>query len=248
MKKIKAGFWLVVLQRTMLAITWCIIPGFSTFGQDLLRLKDGTEFRVNIIEDGKDSVKYREYGNDLSPLYILSKEYIDVIKFESRRKAFTVGRRSTKKEEPSTTGENIAFINLNQTDTAKYLSFKNGDVYLGGNKLMRIEVRTLMEDNPGSLKTYNNSCKVHDLGRYFAVPALISLLGAEFLWLAHSHHAITSLEIGGALLVPASLVLHNGNRKLKKAINEYNLSAGKPGTCRIGAGIQNKSICFRVEF
>jgi hypothetical protein len=58
---------------------------FSIYAQDIITRKNGQVLKVKIVEVGTTEIKYKIFGDDDSPIYVLEKDRISKLKYESGR-------------------------------------------------------------------------------------------------------------------------------------------------------------------
>lgn len=87
--------------------------------QDVITMKNGDEIQAKVIEVGTEEIKYKIYGTDDSPLYVISKSNVFMIKYKNGSKDMFTGKLS-----PQKTDTTIDYYVLGMKDADKYYGSK----------------------------------------------------------------------------------------------------------------------------
>lgn len=71
------------MKRILVPFFLICLSAITSFGQDLLTLKDGRTFKISVIEVGKKDVSYRKFDNPKGPIYRAEIRDIEKIDYES---------------------------------------------------------------------------------------------------------------------------------------------------------------------
>jgi hypothetical protein len=224
-------------------VCFCISESYSN-AQDILKLKSGKEIRANILEEGTDIIKYREFDNPSGPVYSVKKDQVESVKYKK-------GKRETQNAEPKE-------LNINEpavvSDTNSKLTMKRRYIVLNGQVQSPRNVKSIMFDNPEALANYEKGKKMCDMSNACAYGIIIVSLTTSIIANGKSDpdesRKISAIGLGidGGLLIGGIILAVSGKQKIRKSVELYNSSLDKPVTYRIDFGIQDNGIGFGVRF
>jgi hypothetical protein len=217
--------------------------GMPARAQDLLKLKNGKEMKVSIIEEGTDIIKYREFDNPNGPVYSIKKEQVESVKYKK-------GNREIQAEQ----GKTISNEPVTKTDTGRFLTVKKRYVLLNGEMQSPRNVKTLMEDYPEASAIYESGRKMCNASNTFVFSILAVSFTTQIIGNGKSSDAerkqvaIIGLAIDGGLGIAALILASKGKGKIKRSVDLYNSSLGKPVSYKLDFGIQDDGIGFSIRF
>ena len=239
--KLLHGFYIFIL----------IFFGFSdpVNSQDLIKLKSGKEMKVSVIEESNDLVKYRDYNDPSGPVYSVRKDQVESIKYKK-------GSKEIKETEVKNDTKNSVNSDQQQftSSISPKLTVKKRYVYAGDVKQSPRNVKTIMEDYPEAIKIYDSGRKMCNASNSCAFGVILTSLitsqianGKENDTDARRVTAV-GLGIDGAFIITAIVLSSGGKKKIRKAVDLYNSSAGRPVTYNLNLGLQENGICVSLKF
>ena len=85
--------WFIVSPGTRLVYLFFLLALLGSVNpanaQDLLILTSGEEIKANIVEEGSDFIKYRDYNDPAGPLYSIAKDKVATIKYRKGYRSVT---------------------------------------------------------------------------------------------------------------------------------------------------------------
>jgi len=223
--------------------------GYSLIAQDILILKSGKELKVNIVEDGTEVVKYREFDNPAGPLYSVTKDKVASIKY---KKGATDGQDI--KVDVSVKERYGVQETATQPGSLPLLSVKKRYVLLDGKTQSTRQVRTIMEDHPEALSLYESGKKLCNLSNSCAFGVMLtSFITSQIVNKKVDSEdkikaGIPGLAIDGALIIAAIIMSSTGKSKIKKSVSMYNSVISKPVSYKLNFGIQENGIGLALKF
>jgi len=226
---------------------------FCEFGnfvsaQDLLILKSGEEIKADIIEEGSDIIKYRDFIDPGGPLYSISKDKVATIKYRKGYKNVIneqAGEQIQTKPEEETPA---------QSSAPQTLESKKRIVMLNGQKLSVRKVKTLMEDYPDALKSYesgkticaiSNSCVV---GVIVIAPVVSAIANNQEDDADKKSVSAKGLAVAGTVFITGIVLASVGKNKIRKSVSLYNSAISRTVSYRLNFGIQQNGIGLALRF
>ncbi len=234
-----------ISNRAFLTIMICFFPFATTvFAQDVLMLKSGKELQVNIVEEGTDIIRYREYDNPSGPLYTVSRANVTSIRYEKGSKAQT-DIRAIETSKPEVAA---------QSNKSGLLTAKKKNVYLDGVVQAPKTVRLLMEDQPEALRLYESGRKLYRLSNGCTYGIIVTSI--VFSQMANKKETseekiragIPGLIIDGGFIVAAIIMASSGKSKVRSSALLYNSSVNKPVSYKLDFGLQENGIGLALKF
>jgi len=222
-------------------IFFLAVLSISINAQDLLKLKSGREIKVTVIEENSDVVKYREFENPAGPVYTITRDKIETIKY---KKGGIDARQSKNKEVEKVADQELP----SSVNGYQQLTVKKRFVYSDGIKQNSRSVKTIMEDHPEAIKLYESGKKMGDMSNF----CLIGVIATSFITsqIANKQDedadrkriTAVGLSIDGALIITALILNSSGKQKIRKSVSIYNSATGKPVTYNMSIGLQDNGI------
>ena len=238
----KAGSGKIIRIVTLMILFFAFTA--SAGAQDVLILKSGKELKVNIVEEGTDIIKYREFDNPSGPLYTVSRSNVASIRYEKGSKA-TLNSKTIATEKP------LVAAQINQTGL---LTAKRKNVYLDGVVQAPRSVRLLMEDQTEALRLYESGRKLYRASTSCAFGVMIT----SFVFSQRVNKKETSEEkiragipglvIDGGFIVAAIIMAASGKSKVRSSAILYNSAVNKPVSYKLDFGIQENGIGLALKF
>jgi hypothetical protein len=218
----------------------------SAIAQDLLILKNGKELKVNIVEEGPDIIKYREFDDPSGPLYSVAKENVASIKYKKGAKDIQDTKvRELEKPVADPSSEN---------STSGLLTAKKKNVYLDGVVQAPRSMRLIMEDQPEALRLYESGRKLYRLSNSCAFGVMIT----SFIFTQSVNKKETSEEkiragipglvIDGGFIIAAIIMSASGKSKIRNSVTLYNSAINKPVSYKLDLGLQENGIGLALKF
>lgn len=239
---------LILSRKTILVILVILLSGFgeSAFAQDLLMLKSGTEIKVNIVEEGPDIIKYREFENPTGPLYSVARDKVASVKYgkESKEIKQAIGRETDKP---------VAVI-PSQVSQSGLLTAKKRFVYLDGVVQAPRSVRLLMEDQPEALRSYDSGMKMFRRSNACPLAGMVLSFATAYSIKDMPEQSdkirvgVIVLSIEGVLVISGILFAKAGKTKLKNSASLYNSAINKPVSYKLDFGLQENGIGMALKF
>jgi len=239
--------------RTRLASVFFlfILFGFGNLvsAQDLLILKSGEEIKAIIIEEGTDIIRFRDFEDPAGPLYLIKKDKVDTIKYKKVSKN-EIKDQTGKQVRAEPAEEEIPV----QSYDLQTLESKKRIVMLNGQKLSVRKVKTLMEDYPDALESYesgrtmcivSNSCVVSVV---FICPVISGIANHKENDSDKKAVATKGLAITGSLFLTGIVLSSVGKNKIRKSVTLYNSAIRKPVSWRLNFGVQENGIGLALRF
>jgi hypothetical protein len=220
----------------------------SASAQDLLLLKTGKEIKVNIVEEGADIIKYREFENPTGPLYSIARDKVAEIKYRKGAKEVPVAKPSL----PVT--ENVPAVSEFKNSATPHLTVKRRFVYADEVMQSHRNVKLIMEDYPDALmlyetgkrqKTLSNSCAYGVILTSFITSSIANKKETR-----EESNRVTAMGLGidGAFIITAIVLSVTGKKNLQKSVSLYNSSSASPLAYKLNVGIQGNGIGLSVKF
>lgn len=220
--------------KRLILLAFLLVAGYSSFAQDIITKKDGTDIKAKISEVGTTEVKYKNFSNLDGPVYTISKSDILMITYENgERDIFnTESKSNTSIPEGIMTLDrwtgrlSINGMNIDKKSTHLYLSPEADAMYKSGDSLSSVG-DVLMAAGAGGA------------AGYFAASL-----------------ATGNTEGGGAIygicagLIVIGLPLHIvGVNKINNAIADYNSKHGfAHSTPEVSIGAQQYGMGIALKF
>jgi len=207
-------------QKHLLKATFALFIFFSTpsFAQDIIYLKSGKTIEAKVGVVGISEIIYKPHGELSEPDYIISKEDVASIRFES-------GRFELIKSDPPKDSE-IKEREKPVTPLAYNSGFWGVTIRERGQKLRASDVREILWDHPEALKWYNDGKKSSAMG------TVLTIVGAELaaggILLLNSDNTdnqdigVPVTAIGGAAVICGIVSSIVGASDIKRSIRMYN--------------------------
>lgn len=235
----------VIRVCTVFLLTLC---GLSSplFAQDILILKSGKELKVNIVEEGTDIIKYREFDNPSGPLYTVAKSNIASVKYKNGPKEIT----DNKVRESEKPAADISTPSI----TRGLLTAKKKNVYLDGVVQASRSVRLIMEDHPEALASYEKGKKLCNLSTSCAFGVMITSFA--FTQVVNKKETseekiragIPGLVIDGGFIIAAIIMSASGKSKIRNSVTLYNSAVNKPVSYKLDLGLQSNGVGLALKF
>ena len=191
------------------------------FSQDLITLRNGDEVKAIVTEIDKNTVKYKKFENPTGPIYSLEKSGVFMIKYENGTKeVFEISVVEASKDEKG----NVS------APAAAGLTYRKPGAILENNEYLSIdESRNILSRVPEALASYNKGLKLIKAGKLLNGIGLVTCLGIGLLV---KDPSMTVLAVGVAVastgLIGSISTTVSGRKKIKQAVNIYNLGGGRP--------------------
>ncbi|MGA1977860.1 MAG: hypothetical protein ABSG89_08410 [Bacteroidales bacterium] len=237
------------LVKTVIAAAAVLLLGIGfslkLSAQDVIKLKEGTELKVTIVEENTAVIKYREYDNPTGPLYSVRKDLVESVRYKRGNKGLQ------PRQENAVTNESLF-----QSDTARYLTVRKGltdIVLLNGRNQAPGRVRSLMEDTPEALALYDSGRKMYNGGYDCIVSTLLVDIVAELFGnhLSNTGRKVTAIALLGAdggLIAGGIILSIEGRQKVKRSVGLYNSSLTRPLSFRMDIGMQEDGFGLGIKF
>lgn len=228
-----------------------LTAGFSISinAQDLLKLKSGKEIRIKLIEENGDMVKYREFENQGGPVYTITRDKIESIKY---KKGTNVSQemKTSEPEKAKISDQELSSSGI----VNQQLTVKKRSVYSDGVKQNARNVKTIMEDHPEIIQLYESGKKLCTMSDFCAYGVIITSFTAQQIANKQEENAdikrITAigLSIDGAFIITAIILSSSGKQKIRKSVSLYNSATGKPVSYNMSIGMQDNGIGVGIMF
>jgi hypothetical protein len=247
----RSVFTVVMKVVKLFTIILFFLCGFSksSIAQDLLKLKSGTEIKVNVIEENSATIKYRDFDNPTGPVYTINRDKVESVKYKNGS-GNTRNAKAAELEKVKT-GNNETSM---QTNGFQQLKVKKRYVYLNDVKQSTRNVKTIMEDYPEAIRNYESGKKMCDISNACAIGVMITSFVASSIANKKEYNtdririASIGLAIDGGFIITAIILSSYGKRNIKKSVSLYNSAAGKPVSYNVNAGLQENGIGFGIQF
>ncbi len=93
--------------------------------QDIIIKKSGDEIKATVTEVGTENIKYKKFGSESSPIYVISKTELFMIKYQDGTKDMFNDEETAKKEEVQEIITPKVDETLNKQFTASYSDGQN---------------------------------------------------------------------------------------------------------------------------
>jgi hypothetical protein len=217
--------------------------------QDLLILKSGEEIKVNMVEEGTDMIKYRDFADPGGPLYSIGKDKVATIKYKKGRK--NESKEQTGESTQVSPGQEELPV---QSSGLQALESRKRIVLLNGQKLSVRKVKTLMEDYPDALKSYesgktictiSNSCP---FGIIVISPIVSGIANRQENEADKKAVSVKGLAVMGTLFISGIVLAGVGKSKIRKSVKLYNSAISKPVSYRLDFGVQQNGMGLALRF
>jgi hypothetical protein len=242
-----SGFYNSLRVKTMrIAVTillMAFVSGISMQAQDIIKLKSGKEMKVNIIDEGTDIIKYREFDNPDGPVYSVKRDQVESVKYKK-------GNRDTIASQ----GNSISNEQLIKTDTGRFLTVKKRYILLNGAIQSPRKVKTIMEDNPEASALYESGRKKCNASNTCALGVMVVSLTTSIISNGKSDQdgsrQILAIGLGldGGLIIAGIILASSGKHNIKRSVELFNSSLRKPVSYKLDFGIQDNGIGFGLRF
>lgn len=215
----------------------------NVFAQDLLVLKSGKEIKVTIVEENDKVVKYREYENPTGPLFTIAMDKVASIKYKKGRPQQQANVGNVTVTPPSV-----------NSGLPTQLTAKKRYVLLDGKPQSNKAIKTIMEDNPEALRFYESGKRLLRTSNGCLYGCIFSGLIANFAINgakdddSRMKASITGLAISGSLFIAAIVTVSSGKSKIRKSVDLYNSSLGKPVSYKLDFGLQENGVGLALRF
>jgi len=213
--------------------------------QDILRLKSGRELKVSVVEENDNLIKYREYENPTGPVYSVSKDKVESVKYRKGSKPV----QEAKSDKPEEKIEQPL-----QTDSKDMLVVKKRFVYLNDIKQNSRNVKTIMDENTEAISLYESGKLMCDLSNTCALAVIVTSFTASTIANKQKEDAdrvrisAIGLSIDGAFIITAIILSSRGKKNIRKAVDLYNSSLSKPVSYNFNFGLQENGIGLGITF
>lgn len=245
-----------VFSETVKAISVIIFFLFFLFAfcnfasaQDVIILKSGKEIKADITEEGADIVKYREFDNPAGPLYSIGKDKIATIKYKRGSKDATNRQAESQEKVKSVEAQTQM-----QSGALQPLETKKRYILLNGKMLSTRKVKTLMEDYPDALDSYEKGKKLCNASNGCAVGVIVTsfistqIANKKEIDSERIRTASIGLAIDGAFIITAIVMSSVGKHKIRNSVTLYNSAINKPVSYKINFGLQENGIGLAMKF
>jgi len=242
---ITSGLKSIILPFTLTMILTGIFQQINA--QDILRLKSGREIRISVVEENDDLVKYREFENQSGPVYTIAKDKVESLTYRKGSKPV----QKNDIEKPAVKEQQQEEQVLNASDQ---LVVKKRYVYLNDIKQNSRSIKTLMEDNPEAIRLYESGKTMADLSNACAIGVLATSFAASSKMNKMENHddriktGTIALSIDGAFIITAIILSSSGKKNIRKAVELYNSSSGKPVSYNFNIGLQENGLGIEITF
>ena len=228
-----------------------VLCGFGNFAsaQDLLILKSGEEIKANIVEEGSDIVKYRDFGDPGGPLYSIGKDKVATIKY--KKGPPNASKEQTVEAIQESPGQEEVPV---QSSDLQTLESRKRAVMSNGQKLSVRKVKTLMEDYPDALKSYESGKTLYRVADACPLVVMVTCLTASGVLNNMEDDSkrikagTTVLAISGALVITSIVTASVGKKRIKNSVTLYNSAIGRPASYRLNFGVQQNGIGLALRF
>jgi hypothetical protein len=229
-----------------------LLCGFnrSALAQDVLTLKSGKELKAIIVEEGTDIIKYREFDNPAGPLYSISKDKVASVRYKKGSKD-TISKPLNEQDKAKSGDSEMA----NQSLGTQPLTTKKRYVMLNGNILPARTVKSLMEDNPTALSSYEKGAKLCKMSNACAYGVIITSLITTRIENKKTESSdkikagVTGLVIDGAFIISAIVMATTGKKMIRNSVSVYNSSLKASSVnYKIDFGLQTHGIGLAMKF
>ncbi len=230
--------------RTMaFVLIFISVSAVRSHAQDLIRMKSGKEIKANVIEEGTDIIKYREFDNPAGPVYSVKKDLVETIKYKK-------GNRPSQTQQVSNVRDEIQV----QADTARFLTVKKRYVLLNGQIQSPRNIKSMMEEYPDAAAMYEKGRKMCNYSNTCAFSVILVSLTASIMENSKSNHddvkhiAIIGLSIDGAFLITGAVLASMGKKNIRSSVALYNSAIRKPVSYKIDFGLQDHGVGLALRF
>ena len=223
--------------------------GGSALAQDLLILKSGKELKVNIVEDGPNIVKYRDFDNPTGPLYSIGKDKVASINYKKGTKEALNNQAQEQEKVKQAVSQNPVQPAGNQL-----LTVKKRYVLMNGTIQSAHKVKTLMEYNTGALNSYDKGKKLCNASNGCAFGVIFTSFISSQIANGKKENSekirttVIGLGIDGGFIISAIILASVGKHKIRNSVALYNSSISKPVSYKLNLGIQRKGIGLALRF
>ncbi len=238
-----------ILLQKFLIVLFAFFIAKPSAAQDIIILNSGRQIKANIINEDSVMVKYREYGDRNGPLYSVEKKLVSDIKYSRE----TIKAREAKS---GTDNQKADAGNVSEGKSSDLLTVKARYVYKDGMKVSPRNVKDIMEDDPESLKLYENGYKLCKMSN--ACPVGIILVSTVSSLTANRYEEqsdrmkilIPALAVDGALIVASIILSSSGKSKIRQSVELYNSRINQPGPLSVSVmpSITGNGIGLVVKF
>lgn len=227
--------------KTITFIIFFTLLSASANSQDLLKLKSGREIKVEIIEESSADVKYKEFENPSGPVYTITRDKIETIKYKK-------GGRETQESEAKESKKATIKEPITSAVSTQDLTVKKRYVYKDGIKQSSRSIKTIMEDHPEAIGLYESGKMMCDLSNLCAIGVIATSFAASQIANKQEEDAdrkrisAIGLSIDGAFIITAIILSSSGKQKIRKSVSLYNSATGKPVSYNMSFGLQENGI------
>ncbi len=242
---ITSGFKSIILPFALTIILTGMFQQVNA--QDILRLKSGREIRVSVVEENNDIIRYREFENQSGPVYTIAKDKVESLTY--RKGSKPVQKSDTEK--PAVKEQEQEHQVMNSSDQ---LVVKKRYVYLNDIKQNARSIKTIMEDNPEAIRLYESGKTMADLSTACALGVMVTSFAASSKMNKMENHddriktGTIALSIDGAFIITAIILSSSGKKNIRKAVELYNSSLGKPVSYNFNIGLQENGLGIGITF
>ena len=232
-----------VIRATAFIIMVFSVSTLKSHAQDLIRLKSGKEIKANVIEEGTDIIKYREFDNPTGPVYSVKKDLVEAVKY----------KKGNRPSQTQLVENNKSEIQV-QADTGRYLTVKKRYVLLNGQIQSPRNIKSMMEEYPDAAAMYEKGRKMCNFSNTCAFSVIIVSLTASIMENSKSnqddvrHIAVIGLSIDGAFIITGAVLASIGKKNIRSSVALYNSTLKKPVSYKLDFGLQDHGVGFALKF
>lgn len=197
------------MNNTYLILFFFLFTSLLSQSQDVIEKYDGKKIECIIIDIEEDVVVFLPYNKQEGPNYELDKLEIKIIHYEN--------------------GESLEFkVKAIQTEPifGEKLYYSTGfwglNVYQGGYKLSRSELKMIYKNASESLHDYTKGANNILIGNLIAIPGAFALGWGIGSLIIGSDVNIPLITIGAVGTLTGVLIIVSGNKAIKRSVNSYN--------------------------
>ena len=245
------------IQRAFLLFVALCVSMATTFAQDVITLKNGTDIQALVLEVGEVDVKYKKFDNPNGPNYTLKKSEIFMIKYVNGSKDVFIDSSLPTTKSNSNQQNNSNQSNIQSQDELLYITkstfsgikVKNSS----GVTLLGNEITSTLASVPEALQLYNNGVTLKGVGTGFGIAGMVFLCIGVYSGSSSNYTYIPwGWYIGGVLCtIPQLILINSGNSKIDSAIGVYNSSIQRQNKSDLSLAFgitQSGGIGFTLNF
>ena len=238
-----------ILLQKLLIVLFAFFIVKPSAAQDIIILNSGRQIKARIVDEDTIMIRYRDYGDRNGPLYNVEKRLVADVKYSRE----TIKAREAK---PVIDNKKADAGNVSEGKSSELLTVKARYVFKDGMKVSPRNVKDIMEDDPESLKLYENGYKLCKMSN--ACPVGIILVSTVSSLTANRYEEqsdrmkilIPALAVDGALIVASIILSSSGKSKIRQSVELYNSRINQPGPLSVSVmpSITGNGIGLVVKF